>query len=253
MDDAAAKREKQARKLLTAVERLVMGNDSLREVVAACAERARARERKDLHKETGDEIVRNFSNRAALVGGATALPGLIPGAGTVVAVGSVLADMTMLLKLEVEMALALTHHHGFDIEDEEERQLAFLLASVATHDAHTGKSFLKDVARVEGTAIWNYAPRHVGQMMLHSVILLLAVTFGWRSVLRALPVIGVGVGAGANKLLTGKVGRRCMNDLKTRVAVQKRKQQRKAAPASRPARAPARAARTRKPASRTRG
>ncbi|HVE82046.1 MAG TPA: EcsC family protein [Myxococcales bacterium] len=245
-----ADQEKQARTLLTAVERLVMSNEDLREVVAGCVEKARAREPGDLRKAAGDEIVRHFSNRAAVVGGATALPGLLPGAGTLVALGGLLADMTMLLKLEVEMALALTHHHGFDIDDDEERQLAFLLASVATHDAHTGKSFLADVARVEGTAIWNYAPRRVARLMLQAVVLWLAVMLGWRGVLRAFPVIGVGIGVGANKLLTVKVGRRCMNDLKTRAALLRRKQ-RKAAPVSRPARAPARAARTRKPASRS--
>jgi uncharacterized protein (DUF697 family) len=248
-----ADREEQARSLLTAVERLVMSDDHLREVVDACAERARAGGAKDLQKAGGDQIVRHFSNRAALVGGATALPGLVPGAGTVVALGGVLADMTLLLKLEVEMALALTHHYGFDIEDEEERQLAFLLASVATHDAHTGKSFLKDVVRVEGTAIWNYAPRRVARVLAHSLVILLALRFGWGSVLRAIPVVGVGIGVGANKLLTLKVGKRCMSDLEARVAVMRRKQQRKAAPPPRPARASARAARTRKPASRSRG
>ncbi|HYV47571.1 MAG TPA: EcsC family protein [Myxococcaceae bacterium] len=253
MDDTT--REKQARTLLTAVERLVMSNDHLRELVGACVKRARDRGPEDLRKAAGDEIVRHFSNRAALVGGATALPGLIPGAGTAVAIGGVLADMTMLLKLEVEMALALTHHYGFDVEEEEERQLAFLLASVATHDTHTGKSFFKDVVKVEGTAIWNYAPRQVGQFILNSLVILLAFTFGWRSVLRAIPVIGIGIGVGANKLLTRKVGKRCMSDLETRVSMLRRKQQRKAAaPASRPARTPARtAARTRKPASRSRG
>lgn len=155
---------------------------------------------------------------------------------------------------EVEMALALTLHYGFDLEDDEERQLAFLLASVATHDTHTGKSFFKDVARVEGTAIWNYTPRRVARFMVQTLVILLALNFGWRSVLKALPVVGVGIGVGANKLLTMKVGKRCMSDLQARVAVLRRKQQRKAAPAPRPvAHAPARAARTRKPASRSRG
>jgi hypothetical protein len=61
-------------------------------------------------------------------------------------------------------------------------------------------------------------------------------------------VVGVGIGVGANKVLTVKVGRRCMNDLTTRVGLMQRKQRKAAAPASRPARAPARAARRRKPA-----
>ena len=249
MDDAG--RKKQAGTLLSAVERLLMSNDDLRELVAGCVEKARAREPEDLQKAAGDEIVRHFSNRAALVGGATTLPGLIPGAGIVVALGGLLADMTMLLKLEVEMALALTHHHGFDIDDEQERQLAFLLASVATHDAQTGTNFLADVARAEGTAIWNYTPRRVARMMVQVVVVLLALRFGWQGVLRALPVIGVGIGVGTNKVLTVRVGRRCMNELRTRASLRRRKQRAAAAPASRPARAPVRATRARKPASRS--
>ena len=246
MDDAG--RKKQARTLLSAVERLVTSNDDLRELVAGCVEKARAREPEDLQKAAGDEIVRHFSNRAALVGGATTLPGLIPGAGFAVALGGLLADMTMLLKLEVEMALALTHHHGFDIDDEQERQLAFLLASVATHDAQTGTNFLADVARAEGAAIWNYTPRRVARVMVEVVVILLAMRFGWQSVLRALPVIGVGIGVGVNKVLTVKVGRRCLNELRTRTALRRRKQRTAAAA---PARTPVRATRARKPASRS--
>lgn len=62
-----------------------------------------------------------------------AAPALIPGAGTLMAaLGGALADMGFLLKYEVEMALVLSHLYGFDIRRDEERQLAFLRASVGT-------------------------------------------------------------------------------------------------------------------------
>ena len=46
-----------------------------------------------------------------------ALPGLIPGLGSIaLSIGGGLAELTYLLKCEVEMTLALCHLYGFDID-----------------------------------------------------------------------------------------------------------------------------------------
>ena len=155
----------------------------------------------------------HFSNRAALSGGLAAAPALIPGAGTLVAaVGGGLADVGFLLKFEVEMALTLSHLYGFDIRKDDERQLAFLLASVSTYDARSGDNVLLDMAKAEGVAIWKYAPREVSKVLV-GVLTKLALQQLSKGLVRAIPLVGIAVGSTLNKVLTGRVGARCIRDL----------------------------------------
>src|SRR6185503_1698390 len=87
-------------------------------------------------KELSAKIVSNFSRKSAVSGGVTSLPALIPGLGTLAAaVGGTFLDLVLVLKFEVEMAMALTYLYGFDIRERNERQFAFLLASVQTYEA----------------------------------------------------------------------------------------------------------------------
>ncbi|MBI3185936.1 MAG: EcsC family protein [Myxococcales bacterium] len=232
--------EEKGQKLLTAVERIVASNEKLRSLAQRCAARAK----KPGREGAALEVVRHFSNRAMLVGGAAAVPSLVPGPHSLlVGVGGVLAELTMLLKYEVELALTLSHLYGFDIEDPVERQIAFLLASVGTYDARSGKNFLLDVAKVEGQAVWNYAPRKVGKVLVQAMASL-ALLYLWRGFARFLPVVGIIVGTSMNKVLTQKVGRRCVKDLEGRRSLLERQAAKKprVAAARRPRRATRRAA-----------
>ncbi|HYO54867.1 EcsC family protein [Archangium sp.] len=211
--------QSQGRKLLTAVERILSDTDSL--IALAEQHLRRAREQKPGNEEltrdaAAKAVVSHFSNRAALVGGLTAAPALIPGAGSLVAaLGGSLADMGFVLKYEVEMALVISHLQGFDIRKEEERQLAFLLASVSTYDAKSGGNVLLDMAKAEGVAIWKYAPREVSKMLV-SVMTKLSLLLLSKGLVRALPLVGIAVGSSMNKVLTGRVGERCIRDLQKR-------------------------------------
>ncbi|MFY0564336.1 EcsC family protein [Archangium lansingense] len=206
-----AEDQSQGRKLLTAVERILSDTDSL----IALAEQHLRKARED-KREASEEVVRYFSTRAAISGGLAAAPALIPGAGTLVAaLGGALADMGFLLKYEVEMALVLSYLHGFDIRKDEERQLAFLLASVSTYDAKSGENALVDMAKAEGVAIWKYAPREVSKHLV-SVMTKIALLQLSKGLVRALPLVGIAVGSSMNKVLTKRVGERCIRDLQTR-------------------------------------
>ncbi|MDY7224742.1 EcsC family protein [Hyalangium rubrum] len=211
--------QSQGRKLLTVVERIIADTDSL---IALSQEHLRRAQQQKLDDELATieaaalEVVRHFSNRTAITGGLAAAPALIPGAGTLLAAaGGTLADMGMVLKYEVEMALVLSHLYGFDITQDKERQLAFLMASVSTYNAKSGRNFFVDVAHAESIAIWKYAPREVSKMLV-SVFTKIALMQLSKSLLRALPLVGIAVGSSMNKVLTGRVGERCMQDLKVR-------------------------------------
>jgi hypothetical protein len=206
----------EGRRLLSSVERLVASNDKLRREAAQCRAVAQSRESDQSELDAAAaEAVRRYSNRAAVAGGASALPGIIPGAGLAIGVGTALAEVAVLLKLEVEMALVLLELNGFDIEDPRERQLGFLMASVATYEAGAPRNAVVDIARAEGEAIWNYAPRRLARMTVSVMALILAVRFA-RGLVKLVPFLGIAVGTGMNKVLTTRVGERIRRDLRAR-------------------------------------
>jgi uncharacterized protein (DUF697 family) len=211
--------QSQGRKLLTVVERILADTDSL---IGMSKEHLRRAQQLKLDSEAAtvnsaaEEVVRHFSNRTAITGGLAAAPALLPGLGTLVAAaGGTLADMGMMLKYEVEMALVLSHLYGFDITQDKERQLAFLMASVSTYNAKSGRNFFVDVAHAESIAVWKYAPREVSKMLV-SVLTKVALLQLSKGLLRALPLVGIAVGSSMNKVLTTRVGERCIQELKTR-------------------------------------
>lgn len=209
----------EGQKLLSAVERLLASDKEILQLVANIRSVNQAQrdetESTYLHR-LADKIITLYSVKSAVSGGATALPAIIPGAGTLVTmVGGALADAALVLKFEVEMALALSALYGYDITKPEERQTAFLLASISTYEAKSGESLLLDMAKAEGTAIWNYGPREGGKILLTVCSKLALLTMG-KSFAKALPLVGVTIGAGLNKVLTGRVGQHCVKELEQR-------------------------------------
>ncbi len=210
------------RKLLSAVERLIDDTENIAAMVDGQREKARleqpAIEEDVLRDMVAERLVKQFSNSSAISGGATALPAIFPGAGSVIALtGGTLVDVALMLKFEVEMSLALCWNYGFDIRLERERELALLLASVITHDESTGESFVNDVLQAEGQALWNYAPRQVPKLAAQ-VLSRVALRQAGKGLFRALPLVGIAVGAGINKALTTKTGNKMVTELKRRRA-----------------------------------
>ena len=208
---------KQGEKLLNAVERIVDGPEKLiafvREIEATTTV---VGDQEVVRQAVAQTIIGRFSNNSAISGGVAALPGIVPGLGTLTAVtGGALMDMGFVLKFEVEMAMCLTHLYGFDIHDERERQFALLLASVGTYEAKTGRNYFVDLAAAQGTAIWNYTPRQMSKALI-SVMTKLALLSMSKSLVRAIPLVGVVVGSGVNKLLTARVGKGCQVELSRR-------------------------------------
>jgi uncharacterized protein (DUF697 family) len=209
--------ENWAKELLHAVVRMLEDAKGLQ----ARVERARllvARlpaEDDDRYAErVAEDLISGYANKAALVGGLTSLPAVLPVVGTVIAVlGGTLADVALLLKLQVEMALCLTHLYGFDIEDETERYRAILLASVGTYDVGNRHPFFTD----GDSPIWSYGSQELYRMML-AVLGRLLLQAARKSFPRAVPVVGVVVGGSLNRVVTVKVGHRCMAELENRRA-----------------------------------
>jgi uncharacterized protein (DUF697 family) len=203
------------RRLLTAVERLLDDPENIIEVVE--------RKQRQLERGGGGDrdalcglLIEHYSDRTGLSGGLTALPAVVPGVGTATALSAgALADVALLLKYEVEMALALAHAFGRDITQRAERARALLLASVKVHDDRTEGNFLLDVAEAQAEAVLSYAPRQAAKLTL-IVLGRLALAQAGKSFFRALPIVGVVLGASVNKGLTTRVGRSLVVELQQR-------------------------------------
>lgn len=206
----------QGRRLLSAVERLIDDPESLVAYVEALEEDTVADEgapREVIRRTIATRIISTYSNRSAFAGAATALPAIVPGGGTMIAVlGGSLADMALMLRHEVEMAMCLTYLYGHDIREERERWLAFLIASVSTYRAKSGRNYFLDLAEAELEAIARYTPRQLSKLVL-TVMGKLALLALSRGLVKALPLVGVAVSASANKMLTESVGWRCVEAL----------------------------------------
>lgn len=193
-------------RLLHAVERMVDEPDGIIRVVESYRRESPSLDR------LCERVVSHYSNRSALVGGLSALPGLVPGVGTLaVTLGTTVAEMAVVLGLEVEMCMALAHAHGFDIRERRERALALVLAAVHTSEVESGRNVLLDICGVSWTAVVNYAPRELEKLALQVVgwmLVAYAAETVAKGLLRSLPFVGIGVGAGLNKVLTRRVGRR---------------------------------------------
>lgn len=211
----------QGRKLISAVERLLDDNENIIAMVKKITRKVDQEQPgadSDTIKEiVAQRIIERYSNWSAISGGATALPGVVPGLGSAMAiVGGTLIDIALVLKFEVEMALALFYNFGFDINQEQERQLAFLMASVKTGEAQSGKGFVEDVVKAEGEALWRNGSRQVPKLAIQ-VAGKLAIASAPKALMKTLPIIGIAIGTTVNKTLTARVGRSILEDIYKRM------------------------------------
>jgi uncharacterized protein (DUF697 family) len=211
--------EVQGQRLLSAVEHLVSDPDTLIAEVEALAESVKPGDGvRDpaLLDVMSRRLIATFSNRSAIAGGLTALPATLPGVGTVVTItGGALVDMALMLRHEVELAMCLTHLYGYDIRDEKQRWLAYLLAGASTYEAKSGRNYFVDLADAQLEAMTLYTPRQLSKIMA-TVLGKLALLSVSRGFVKGLPFVGIVVGLSANKLLTTNVGWRCVEALERR-------------------------------------
>jgi len=206
-NDQAPHAESNAKRVVSAVEMLIDSPEALHR---------RGWEQRQTHDGNVDAacqaIISQQSNVSAIVGALSAAPAIIPGPGTAMAVlGGMLGEAILLLKLETELCMLLSAAHGFDVRLPHERQLAMLLASIGTFQSRHGDDVLLALGITSAEAIWNYAPREVSKLLLRvvgRVLVVGAARSGARTLLLAAPFVGMGVGAGMNKALTARVGKR---------------------------------------------
>ena len=187
--------ENDARKVIKVLEKILASNDSIR---ALCDKNKKIAERlakpENVERRTSQLIIMHYSNLCAAGGGASALPGLIPGIGLIYSLlGTTAINAFLLLKFQLEMCLALTHLAGFDIDDPRERKIAFLVACAALEDAYDEEKE-PTIGTVLDLAIHEYSTRELSKSLVKAVarVMMMFLAKRWT---RLFPFVGIGIEA----------------------------------------------------------
>jgi uncharacterized protein (DUF697 family) len=212
-EDASTRGER----LLSAVERLVEDPaDLIAHVETLKSANGSIADEDERVEAIARQIIDDHSRRAAIAGGITAMPGLLPGGGSLVTlVGGVLADMTFVLKYEVEMILCLSYLYDYDIRADKERWLAYVLAGLRTYGAQDDRNYLTDLLEIQLDTLPKYTPRELFKLAA-TVLGKIALVKVSRGFVKALPFVGIAVSASTNKFMTSSLGWTCVEALERR-------------------------------------
>ena len=219
-DEEQNEEEKKTEHVVRAVEAILASNENIIRIAETARKYGDSAKTEHLKlKRAARYIIRRYSNLAAAAGGAAAIPSLIPGIGKLYSIfGGSIVDVVSTLKFEVEMALCLCSLFGYDITQERERKLAFLLASSAISDIYAPKdSKIRSFLEVIDIAMWEYSSRQMTKSML-KIFGQAVYLFTTKRFLKLMPVIGIAVGASVNKIVTAHAGMKCTDALFERKA-----------------------------------
>lgn len=157
----------------------------------------------DIRNMVAAKIIQNYSYAAAFSGGATALTGVVPGLGQLIAAfGGVTADIALSMKFQVEMFMALASLYDHDIELDEERMLCFIIAGLG----FVSKAAQKGATGLGTKAFIKLVRKHLSGATLATVKAVfrkIGVTFTRKAAEKAIPFgVGVVIGFSANKGVT---------------------------------------------------
>ena len=200
--------------ILKAIDIIIASPESIQEDVRQMEEKYREKYANKMEEEViqdklAEHIISNYSYYTAFTGGATALTGVIPGIGTVIAaVGGATADAAVTMKWEIEMVMAIATVYGRDITIEEEKRLCYLVAGLGVLNEATKKG----VAGFSTKALQNMARLYLkgpSLVAVKEVFKKVGISFTRKALEKSIPFgVGVVIGFSANKGLTWYVGKK---------------------------------------------
>jgi hypothetical protein len=143
-------------------------------------------------RRIASKVIDRYSKFAAATGAAAALPGVIPGIGTAVAViGGGAADIAASLKIQIDMCMCLVDVFAEEQSSEDKKHLAFILAlagSIEGLATNTGKVAVEKVAQ---KLVYQYV-KGPALVTIKELFKKVGVTFLQKTAAKAIPA-GVGV------------------------------------------------------------
>ncbi len=199
-------------RLLQVVETITITPEDVTAIVDGYMSQCRKRYPRDsmwrLKSRVADMIIQRYSRYAMVVGGATGIPGILPGFGSIAAAaGSALADAAVSMKLQADMCMCLAQLYGRDISTDEDRYLTFLIAATGRVQREGDEDEVR-VGSEAGVDILRSYLRGAALQAVKQAFRKVGVTFTRRALAKAIPFgIGVVIGGGTNYALTRYVGR----------------------------------------------
>ena len=155
-----------------------------------------------------NKIVHHYSKLAAMVGVGSALPGVIPGLGTAVAmVGGGATDSLVCMKLQVDMCMCLAAVFEYEIASEDGKHLAFLIAATGSIQ-HAGGEVVASIGSKAGVNMLRQYLKAGALQATKQAFRRVGITFTRKAAEKAVPFgIGALVAGALNYGLTRYVGR----------------------------------------------
>lgn len=154
------------------------------------------------------KVIGRYSKLSAVTGAVTALPSVIPGVGTAVAVlGGGVTDLAVGLKLQIDMCMCLVEVYEAELSSEDKKHLAFVLAlagSVEQMAANGGKAAVMKIAQ---KLVYQYL-RGPALITIKQLFKRVAITITQKAMAKAVPLgVGVAFSGSTNYVLTMVVGK----------------------------------------------
>lgn len=162
---------------------------------------------KQIRDLAAKQVISNYSYFTSFIGGASALVGIIPGLGQVIAAfGGAAADATLCMKYQIEITMALGVIYGHDIENEEEGRLCLIIAGLGT----INQAAKEGGKKISSKAFQNVVKQYIKGATLKAVKEIfkkVGIIFTRKALEKSIPFgVGVIIGSSANKALTTYVG-----------------------------------------------
>lgn len=154
------------------------------------------------------KIIGRYSVLSATAGAVTALPSVVPGVGTAVAVlGGGVTDLAVTLKLQIDMCMCLVEVYNAEMSNEDKKHLAFLLALAGSAEqllANGGKAAVQKIAQ---KLVYQYLKGPV-LITIKQLFKRVSITFTQKAMAKAVPAgVGVAFSGTTNYVLTTVVGK----------------------------------------------
>jgi hypothetical protein len=205
--------ETEPSRLQKAVEAIAITPETAAELVGGYrstfeAKFARAPKSLEDKSRIAAKVISRYSALSAASGAVTALPSVVPGIGTAVAVlGGGLTDIAIALKLQIDMCMCLVEVYEAELNSEDKKHLAFVLAlagSVEQMAAAGGRAAVKKIAE---KLVYQYL-RGPALITIKQLFKRISITFTQKAMAKAAPIgVGVVFSSGTNYVLTTVVGK----------------------------------------------
>jgi len=198
-------------KLLRFIQRWAISPEDAKEIAQKYRRQSEAKHPKDSHERhqerVADKIIARYAKLSAMSGGATALTGVVPGLGTALAaLGGGMADTAVCMKLQVDMACCLAEAFDYDLNKQDARDLAFLIAAGGALEK-AGEQMGVKIASKAGVRLLREYLKGAALQAVKEFFKRIGIIFTRKALEKALPFgIGVVIGGTANYALTRYVG-----------------------------------------------